>query len=150
MGNVSHDTVIQQNWNHPKDLCLLWLTFYLLYLYWNTQVSFPTVISQPTPFLILSYSPSPTPLIHFSVSLSLSPIYSLLCFTCLRFIQKEIDLDDWHHWINAFEWTLFLTLLTILERKKVSLEWAAHLLANTGLGLKCENVTSTNGYNDGT
>jgi hypothetical protein len=55
----------------------------------NTQVSFPTVISQPTPFFIISFARFLTPLIHsLSFSLSLSSAYSPLCFYLSPFYIK--------------------------------------------------------------
>ncbi len=74
--NESHSTVIQQKMEPPKILIPSLIDILFVLFIWNTQVSFPTVISQPTPFLILSYALSLTLLVHFSLSLLLSPTYS--------------------------------------------------------------------------
>jgi len=67
-GNECHGTVIQQNWNRPKPFMSSLIDVLFVLLIWNTQVSFSTIISQPTPFLIISYTLSLTPLICFSLS----------------------------------------------------------------------------------
>jgi len=55
---------------------------------WNTQLSFPTVISQPTPFLIFSFAPS------LSLSLSLSTAHAPLHYYLPPFDIK----GNWLGW----------------------------------------------------
>ncbi len=64
----------QSSKNLPKIIPIpFWVTFYLSNLFQILSCPFPTVISQATPFLILSKALSHTPLIFFSLSLSLPP-----------------------------------------------------------------------------
>ncbi len=108
-GNESHGTV-QQEFGATQDyLYPFWLMFYLFYLsdlFEILRCPFPTVISQPMPFHILSYALSLTPLIPFSLSLSLSlsSAYSLLCFYLPLFYIK----GNWLVWLESLNncvWT---------------------------------------------
>jgi len=89
-GNKSHVTVNPRKEKSPKIFLPIWLTFYWLYSS-NSQASFPMVISQPAPFLNLTYTLPPTLLIRFScsLSLSLSPAYSPLHFYLSLFHTKR-------------------------------------------------------------
>ncbi len=82
-GNESHGTVTEQIENRPKYLYPLWSTFYLFFLFEILTCLFPTACFQLMPFLILPYPPSLTPLICFSLSLSL-PCFRLLPTLFLR------------------------------------------------------------------
>ena len=117
-GNKSHGTVIQQNWNQPKNLHPFWLTFHL-FCSLNSQASFPTVTFLNPHHFWFSPTLHLSLLIFFSLSLSpyllISP-HSIL--TCLSLIWKEIDLNERHHWINAFQQTFLIWgLLTVLYPK---------------------------------
>ncbi len=120
-------------WNCPRLFISFWLTFFLFYLSCLFEIlrcHFPTVISQLTPYLILSYAPSLTHLIRFSRSLFLSPPstpHSVFITSVLY--KKEFDLYDQHHWINTFELILLLTqgLLTIIVKYHFQLAHSSSL-----------------------
>jgi len=86
-GNKSHGKVTQRIWNHRKLIISMLIDALFVPFIWNTHVSFPTVISQPMPFYILSYALSLTQLICFSLSLSPSLLLTpRSVLTCLNLI----------------------------------------------------------------